>query len=121
MKKIKTSSEIVKDEKGNFIEDKACIEIMGKKFCSGGSYLLTRKDNGKKQGIFYAYPRKDGTGLEVGTWDGSQKVRAIRGDSWCSNMGDERQSVWFTWDGVKLYGVWFKTNSDIIRAREIKR
>jgi len=118
-------SEIVKDQDNNFIEDKACIELEGKKFCSGGSYLLTRKDNGKKQGLFYAYPRKnEKTGyswLEIGTWDGSKKVNCVRGDSWYSNFGDERQSVWFEWDGVYMYGIYFKSNSDIVRAREINK
>lgn len=67
-------SEIIKDEDGNFIEDKACLKLKGKKFCSGGSYLLTRKDDGKKEGVFYAYPKKNVAGyawLEIGTWDGN--------------------------------------------------
>ena len=99
-----------------FIEKDCCITFGGKKFCSGGSLLGLNRKTGKHQGLFYAYPETK----EVGTWDGKKKVRAKYLSTWINNMGDRRQSVYFTWDNLRMYGVYFLTNSSIIRAKEIK-
>lgn len=39
---------------------------------------------------------------------------------WKSNMGDLRQSVYWTIDGQNYYGVYYKSNSDVIKWRKIK-
>ena len=98
-----------------FIEENCKIDLNGNSFESGGSYLLTRKDTGKKVGLFYAYENDK----KVGNWHGDKKVNAIFGHTWRSNFMDKRQSVYFTWEGTRFYGVYYKENSDIIRAREI--
>src|ERR1700676_3169965 len=59
---------------------------------------------------------------EIGTWTG-QKLGYITyvGSEWRSNMGDTRQSVWFTGiNGRKYQGTYYKSGSDLIRFQEIK-
>jgi hypothetical protein len=111
-------SEIIECAKNKpcFVEQECILEHEGKKFESGGTWLAKRKDNDKLEGTFYAYPKE----FSVGSWDGSIKVKATFGHSWRSNFGDVRQSIYFTYKGVNFYGVYYKTNSDIVRVREIK-
>jgi hypothetical protein len=99
-----------------FIENDCSIVLEGKTFSNGGAFIGKRKDNGKLGGILYAYPKED----KVGTWDGKTKFNAFFGNEWTSNMRDKRQSVYFSYDGKKFYGVYYKTNSDIVRVRELK-
>ena len=109
-------STIVKD-KDCFVETD-CIFTFGngKSFESGGSFLLRNKKTNKLEGLFYAFEEEG----KVGTWDGSIKVKSTFTHEWYSNMGDKRQSVYFTWDNVPMYGVYYKTNSQIVRAKQTK-
>lgn len=116
-----------------FIESDCVLNFNGCEFSSGGAYLLKRKETGKLEGLLYMYQektsepytdkygRKYGASYRyyVGTWDGSQKVNAITGKEWLSNFGDKRQSIWFSWNGLYFYGIWYKSNSDIVRCRQI--
>ena len=110
--------------------DKTCMEkdctfsFQGKTFESGGSFIGLNPKTGKHGGIVYAY-EKDG---QVGNWHGDVKVRATFGKEWRSKLvtpqatyRSVRQSVYFTWNGINFYGVYCKSNGDIIRVREIKK
>lgn len=68
-----------------------------------------------KNGLLYAYPKDN----MVGGW-ADKLVNATFGNEWVSNMGDKRQSVYFSFEGKKYYGIYFKTNSDIVRYRMLK-
>ena len=107
-------------ERTEFIETDCSIVFDGVSFESGGAFLMQQQDTGKRSGILYAFTKGNGAATEVsvGTWDGSRKVKAIRGREWVSNFGDIRQSVWFKWQGIPYYGIWYKSGSDIIRCRE---
>ena len=110
---MKTKTKTIKTN-GCFADVKCTIEIEGKKFTSGGAFIGKDK-NGKYGGLLYAYEKTN----QVGNWDGSIKVNAIFGRGWKSNFGDIRQSVWFTYKGTCFYGVYYKSNSDIVRCRQI--
>jgi len=97
-----------------FVDTDCTIEIQGQKFTNAGAFIGKDK-NGKYGGLVYAY-EKDGM---VGNWDGSIMLKAHFGNEWTSNMGDIRQSVYFTYEGTKFYGVYYKSNSDIVRCRQI--
>jgi hypothetical protein len=99
-----------------FMEEECEIELQGKKFSSGGAYLGKRIDTGLHEGFFYAYPKEG----KVGNWKGDKKVPAYFGTEWISNMGDTRQHVEFTWDGVKLSGTYYKSSGDVVRVKEVK-
>jgi hypothetical protein len=112
-------SEIEKID-GGHVERKCCISHEGKTFCSGGSYLMPDK-YGFLRGILYLYREKTETGHRymVGTWDGKEKVPAVRTNTWRSNFGDIRSSFRFTWHGVDFSGInagW----GDIVRCKELK-
>ena len=116
MKVVKTfDSKSEKVKEGLCFMETATIILDGKEFASGGGFLLKDK-NGKFGGLLYAY-EKEG---KIGDWSGKCKVSAHFGNIWCSNMGDKRQSVYFSYDGHNFYGVYFKSNSDIVRVREIE-
>lgn len=93
-----------------YIEKDCIIEHEGRKFESGGAVIA----NG--QAILYAYEKDKA----VGTWHGDKKYPAYYGHEWRSCFGDKRQSVYFSIDNVKYYGVYYKSGSDIVRARAIK-
>jgi hypothetical protein len=99
-----------------FVERDATIYHDGKAFASGGAWLLERKDNGKLAGILYNL----GNG-ELGTWDGSIKVKAHFGRVFSTNFGTRAQYAWFTWQGRKMIG---RNGSidwqDIFRVHEVK-
>lgn len=98
-----------------FIENNCVIKHEGKSYKSGGSFIGKSK-GGKMGGVMYAYPKAN----KVGTWDGKRKFDAFFGNEWISNMRDIRQSVYFSYEGKKFYGIYYKSNSDIVRVREIK-
>jgi len=108
-------SEVI-TEGSAFIETKCCITHKGVSFCSGGSFLVQRKDNGKYEGLLYAYEK---TG-EVGSWDGSIKIKALFLNEWISNFGDTRQIVYFKYQDKLFSRIYFKSGSDIVRAKEVK-
>jgi hypothetical protein len=99
----------------------------GKSFSSGGSVLFKDR-TGRYHGLFYAFEKTpdktiagdgfDRSRVSVGTWDGSKKVRAAEGTIWRDNFGSTRQTLYFTWDGIPMTGVWFKSQGDIVRARQ---
>lgn len=118
-------AEVIKGNRGDHIEVNCCIEFEGKSFCSGGSWLMRRKDTGLLQGILYLFREFSGendrfVNFFVGTWDGSMKVHAVRLNTWKGNFGDERMHFYFKWQGKKFWGISAGDN-DIVRCREYKR
>lgn len=97
------------------IETNCIIEHEGRKFESGGAFIGIDK-NGKHGGIVYAYEKES----KIGNWHGNIKLNARFCREYRSNMGDKRQSVYFKWNGISFYGIYFKQNSEIIRCKEIK-
>lgn len=126
-------SDIIKDtQSAAFVENNCKIDFGGREFSAGGSWMLRRKDTGKMEALLYISKKEevyiDTTGhnwgkvtrLYLGSWDGSLKVQvAYRGSEYRSNFGDIRQSVWFRWNGLYFHGIWYKSGSDIVRARQI--
>ena len=98
------------------VETGCTVSHEGRTFESGGSWLLRHQTTGKMHGMFYAYEK---TG-QVGTWHGDVKVAARFGRAWRDNFGGTRQHVTFTWDGIKMSGIYFKSGGDIVRAREVR-
>ena len=113
-KSFKSKSRFVKGDRGTFYED-GTIVIEGKKFSYGGSFLGLNKKTGKLGGVLYGFPK---TG-EVGTWDGSKKVKAEFGKEWQSNMGDLRQTVKFKFNNKNFVGTFFKSGSDLVSVMEV--
>lgn len=112
---------------GAFIENKCCIEFEGKKFCSGGSWLCQRTDNGKYAGILYGSWNITG-GINYGdplrgeltSWDGSVKIPAIYGREYRNNFGARCRYVWFKYMNRFFVGRWDGIDwSQIVRVREI--
>ena len=99
-----------------FIDQNCKISLQGKTFTSGGAFIAGNRKTKKLGGILYAYPKEK----KVGNWHGSIKVPAYFGREWYSNMRDKRQSVYFTYNGISFYGVYYKSNSDIVSVRQIK-
>jgi len=99
-----------------FIDQDCKISAQGMSFTSDGAFILRNIKTNKLGGILYAYPKEK----KVGNWHGSIKIRAYFGREWYSNIGDKRQSIYFIYEGVSFYGVYYKTNSDIVRVKEIK-
>jgi len=103
-----------------FIEEHCAIEHEGATFEAGGAWLAKRVDTGKYEGILYMLDN----GSSIGTWHGDKKVRCSFGESWISNFGDERMTVWFHWDvdGVQkaFMGTWYKSAGDYVRCKEVK-
>jgi len=99
-----------------FIDQSCSINLQGMTFTSDGAFILRNIKTNKLGGILYAYPKEN----KVGNWDGKIKVSAYFGREWYSNMGDKRQAVYFTFNKISFYGVYYKTNSDIVRVRQIK-
>lgn len=90
-----------------------------KYFCKhcGIDSLTAEKENLKKynDGILYAYPKEN----MVGGW--ADKIcTAYYGKEWKSVFGDIRQAVYFSFEGLKYWGIYYKSNSDIIRYKKFK-
>ncbi len=98
-----------------FIDQDCSIVIKGRTFTSGGAFIAQNRKTNKLEGIVYAYPQEH----KVGNWHGSLKIHAYYGNEWCSNMGDKRQSIYFAYKGISFYGVYYKSNSDIVRVRQL--
>lgn len=111
---MNTTTKTIKTN-GCFADVECTIEFEGKKFTSGGAFIGKDK-NGKYGGLLYA----DEKTKQVSNWDGSIKINAYFGREWQNNMGDVRQSIWFTYKGIKFYGLYYKTNSDIVRCQQVK-
>ena len=94
-------------------------ETNGKYFCKlcGIDSLTAEKENIKKYdtGILYAYSKDNMIG---GFAD--RICPAHYGKQWKSCFGEIRQSVYFTFEGLKYWGTYYKSNSDIIRYRKFK-
>jgi hypothetical protein len=89
-------------EKAAIIETGCTINIKGKSFTSGGSWLAQRKDNGKYEGYLYASPKTS----EVTSWDGSLRIPARFGRVFQSNwVNNKRQYCWFTYEGINFIGI----------------
>jgi hypothetical protein len=102
-------------EKGTFSEE-GTFEHEGRAFTSGGAYIGKHKVTGKLGGLLYAF-EKEG---KVGSWDGKLKIPARFGKEYRDNFGGTRQTVYFTYQGKQFMGVFFKSQGDIVRVREIK-
>ena len=99
-----------------FIEQDCTIELDGKKFSSGGSWLMKRKDNSKYEGIMYAGPSTN----EVTSWNGTLRIKAHYGKVFQGNMS-KRQYCWFTHEGHKFIGINYSVNNqECITIKEIK-
>jgi len=122
---MKSNSEIINGDNRDFAEQNCCIEMNGKKFCSGGSWIMVNTRTKLREGILYLYRENHGEDKRlvryfVGTWDGSKKVQACSTGYWRSNFGDERRSFSFRWDGIRFHGINAGDN-DIVRCREYRR
>ena len=109
-----------------FIDQNCTIEHNGQTFESGGAFIAERADTGKLAGVVYAQwadPKTDPhiTGGYITNWHGDIKIRAYFGREYRSNFGDKRRSVWFTYKGREMFGVWCSTDwNQLVRVREIK-
>lgn len=88
-------------QNAQFVETDCTIEFQGKKFTSGGSFIGKRIDNNKYEGIVYAEPETN----EVTSWDGKLRIPAHFGKPFINNFGCKMQSVWFTYHGIRFYGL----------------
>ena len=114
---LKFESKTLQDDKDPLLHyEEGTLIHEGEKYSSGGSHIWFNKKLERYEGIFYQYFKEN----MIGNWEGSEKVKAHYGHVWFSNFSDERQSVYFTWKGIKFYGVWMKSFSCIVRARQIK-
>ena len=113
------TSEMLKDDNtGAFIEQKCCIKFEDKKFCSGGSYLCQRADNGKYEGLLYGDWKKE----ELSSWDGTLKIPAIYGREYRNNFGAKCRYVWFKYMDRYFVGRWDGIEwSQIVRVKEISK
>lgn len=110
-----TSSKKHKGKKGTFIEE-GTITHEGRAFTSGGAHIGTHKTTGKMGGVLYAFPKEN----KVGSWDGKLKLPAHFGKEYRDNFGGTRQTVYFKYQGKEFVGIWFKSQGDIVRVKEIK-
>lgn len=115
-----SETKIARNDHGEQLEvDCTITGPEGQTFEAGGSYVYLHED-GLLRACLYA--NMDGT--MVGTWNspesGGTRVPMKCGDSYRSNKGDTRVPVWFTWDGVAYAGTYYKSSSDIVRAKQIK-
>lgn len=95
-------STLLKDKKSvAFIEQDCTIELDGKSFTSGGSYIGKRVDNGKYEGILYASVKTS----EVTSWDGKLRIPAKYGIPFYNSLGIKMQYVWFKYNGINFYGL----------------
>lgn len=100
----------------SFIEQDCTFSVEGKTFTSGGSYLVPNK-RGRLVGLFYAYPKED----SIGNWSGDLKIPARYSTEYYSNFGDKRQTLYFEYEGKAFIGIWYKSGSDIVRVREVRK
>lgn len=100
-----------------YIERDAKIKLMGKEFESGGAFFAKRRKDNLMGGIVYAYPKEG----KIGNWIGTWKVPAHFGHEWLSNMGDTRQNITFHVGNKGFTGTYFKSGSEIIRVKELKK
>ena len=124
---METNSEIIQCSNSLNMIEKSDILLEGKVFEGMGSYIMPNQ-KGMLEGILYQtgeikklsqYSNMN-IGF-VGSWDGTFKVKAYYLNSWISNFGDERQAVYFMIKDKPFYGIYYKTNSDIVRIRELKK
>src|SRR4051812_10530212 len=87
-----------------FIDQFCSIASEGISFTYGGAFITRNKRTNKLGVILCAYPNEN----KVGNWDWSIKIHAYFDNEWHSNMGDKRQSVYFTHGGMSFYGVYYK-------------
>jgi hypothetical protein len=101
----------------NCIETDCTWEHDGKKFTSGGSWIIQNPDTGKHFGLVYA---DDVKGV-VTDWHGRVSVPARFGRVFHGNFGDRRRSVTFTYQGIKFQGIWAGMDyNQSVRVREVK-
>jgi len=112
---MSSSSKITKGKSGQIYEE-GTVTFRGKTFTSGGAFMGVNKKTGKMGGLLYAYPRE----RSVGTWDGTIKIPAKFTRIYRDNFGGLRQTVYFTYQGKRFIGTWFKSQGDIVRVKEIK-
>ena len=99
-----------------FIETDCTIEYDGKKFTSGGSWLMQNVKTGKYQGILYASPKTN----EVTSWDGKLRIKAYFGKVFQGNMS-KRQYCWFSYENHNFIGINYSVDwQDCISVKEIK-
>lgn len=108
--------------KTEFVEQDCSVEFQGKKFESGGAFLLPESKTGKTSGILYASPK---TG-EVTDWHGTLRIKATFGPIWksafrdCDGFPQVNQSVSFEHAGKRFRGVWYNREwSEVVRVREV--
>jgi hypothetical protein len=95
----------------NCIEKECVIEHDGKKYESGGAFIV---DN---IGAVYG----DWNFKTVSNWHGTIKIPARYGKEFKSNMGDKRRHVWFKREGKIFHGVWCAIdNNQLIMVKAIK-
>lgn len=113
-------------EKADLIHNKITFEGLG-------SYLIPNKE-GILMGIMYRLDKinpthslikingnwKNQSKGFIGSWNGELKIKAYYFNEWISNFGDTRQSVYFILKNKAFHGIYYKTNSDIIRVKELK-
>jgi hypothetical protein len=113
---MNSNSEVIKDEKGQFIDQNCTIEIEGRSFSSGGAFLCINTETGKMEGSLYADSKEKRV---IQNWDGSIKIPANYYGFHRGNMGDRRCFVRFKYNGKNFFGRWFGMDwSEIVRVRE---
>lgn len=124
---MQSNSEIIKCSSSLNMIEKADIIHEGKTFEGMGSYLMPNPKTGRLEGILYngnetkKLNQYNNSSIGyIGSWDGTLKIKAYFTHKWISNFGDTRQAVYFMMDNKPFYGIYYKTNSDIIRVRELK-
>lgn len=113
---FKGSSDI-KQFNSQFLEDNCTIEIDGKSFTSGGSFIGKHRKTGLLGGCLYAYPKEN----KIGSWNGEIKIPCKFKNQWLSNMGDTRQLIYFEYKGHKFWGIYYKSSGDLVRIKEVKK
>lgn len=117
---MESSSTFVQDDQTKaFVEPECTIEFQGRKFTSGGAWLMQNAKTGKLQGIMYANPQTH----TVSTWSGNIKVNALFGRVFQSNWYNvRRQYCWFEYAGHSFIGINYSVdNQDCISVREISK
>jgi hypothetical protein len=110
--------DIINESDKTCLERKCIINFQGKEFESSGAFIGINPKTGKHGGIVYG----DWDYKMVGNWHGDIKIPAHYGKEYESNMGDKRRSVWFTYKGIKMYGIWCSINwNQMIRVKEVKQ
>lgn len=110
-------STIIKDkETASFIEQDCTIELQGKQFTSGGSWLAQRKDTGKYEGYLYASPETN----EITSWDGKLRIPAHYSSEQFHNFGRKQRQVWFKYHGMNFYGKYCCDFNQCIHVKQVR-